>query len=188
MLALCACLGISLFSVYVVWNAYTDTQTRLDASDLALSRFSQQLGNLSQQLQAAAQYVTVGNITLSFAPWEPVQTISGNIVTYLLGFATVSNLTNIAARPLTLTLSFQPRVRWTGRGNVTYIYTPSQTLAIPPSLDLVQVPWGAFPVTIQGFEPGDEIDWTMTVKATVYWLGNLVTQAKLTATFKLFVV
>jgi hypothetical protein len=116
------------------------------------------------------------------------QTVPANVITYLLGFVTVTNLTNIIARPLTLTVTFEPNVTYPEWGNVTYEYTDYQTLEIPPGLNDVMMPWGAFPVTLTGFHSGDVITWDMNVTAVAEWMGIEVTRVSVMVTFKLIVV
>lgn len=145
------------------------------------------LKNLLEQVQATSQYVAVGNITLRFQPYQPVQTIPGTTITYLVGFVTISNLTNIIARPLTLSVLFEPNVTYPEWGNFTYDYTDSQVLDIPPTLDVVQIPWGAFPITIQGFRKGDLITWEMKVTTVAEWIGHEVGRVELVATFKFII-
>jgi hypothetical protein len=50
------------------------------------------------------------------------------------------------------------------------------------------MPWGAFPVTLEGFHKGDVINWDMTVTAYAEWMGIEVARVSLMVTFKLVVV
>ncbi len=131
--------------------------------------------------------MAIGNITLTFTPYVPVQTVSGTMITYLVGFVNISNLTNVIARPLTLIVEFFPNVTYPEHGTVTYEYTDVQVLEIPPELDTVLMPWGCFPLTIEGFKSEDEIIWEMDVIATCQWAGTEVTRVSLKVTFKLIV-
>jgi len=163
-----------------LWVAYERTTFDLENTNIILKE-------LQRTIQSTARYVTVGNITLTFIPYNPVQTVPPNVITYLVGFVQISNLTNIMARPLTLTVQFVPNVTYPEYGNVTYEYTDVQLLEIPPELDMVMMPWGAFPVALQGFKSGDEILWKMDVTAICQWAGTEVTRVMLTVTFKLIV-
>ncbi len=109
------------------------------------------------------------------------------MITYLVGFVNISNLTNVIARPLTLIVEFFPNVTYPEHGTVTYEYTDVQVLEIPPELDTVLMPWGCFPLTIEGFKSEDEIIWEMDVIATCQWAGTEVTRVSLKVTFKLIV-
>lgn len=160
--------------------AYQTTASELETATMTLQ-------DLLTRVQTTSKYVAVGNITLSFTPYMPTQTIPGTTITYLFGFVNISNLTNIIARPLTLTVQFTPNVTYPQYGNVTYDYTDVQTLEIPPKLDVVNMPWGAFPVIIQGFKSGDVILWNMDVTAICQWMGTEVTRVSMTVTFKLIV-
>jgi hypothetical protein len=173
--------GVNLVFTATLWQAYESTKFDYDTAMLTLR-------SLMNRVQATSQYVAVGNITLRFQPYMPTQTVSGTIITYLLGFVSVSNLTNIIARPLTLTVTFEPNVTYPDWGNVTYEYTDIQTLEIPPGLDDVLMPWGAFPVTLEGFHKGDVINWDMIVTAYAEWMGIEVARVSLMVTFKLVVV
>jgi hypothetical protein len=173
--------GVNLVFTATLWQAYESTKFDYDTTMLTLR-------SLMNRVQATSQYVAVGNITLRFQPYMPTQTVSGTIITYLLGFVSVSNLSNIIARPLTLTVTFEPNVTYPEWGNVTYEYTDIQTLEIPPRLDDVLMPWGAFPVTLTGFRKGDVINWNMIVTAYAEWVGIEVARVSLKVTFKLVVV
>jgi len=178
--ALAAMLGVNLVCTVVLWQAYNEVSFHYETTSLLLQ-------DLMRTVQATSQYVAVGNITLKFQPYLPVQKVSGAMITYLLGFVTVTNLTNIVVRPLTLVVTFEPNVTYPEWGQVTYEYTDVQSLEIPPGLDEVLMPWGAFPVTLQGFRSGDVINWDMTVTATVQWSGIEVTRVSVEVTFKLIV-
>jgi len=178
--ALATVVGINLVFSGILWQAYQSTAFDLKTTQIALQDL---LGNV----QATSQYIAIGNITLSFTPYMPVQRVSGTTITYLLGFVNISNLTNIIARPLVLTVMFEPNVTYPEEGSVTYDYTDVQALEIPPGLDVVMMPWGAFPVTLQGFVKGDEIIWEMTVTAVAEWIGHEVARLQLVVTFKLVV-
>ena len=173
--------GVNLVFTATLWQAYESTKFDYQTTMLTLR-------SLMSRVQATSQYVAVGNITLRFQPYMPTQTVSGTMITYVLGFVSVSNLTNIVARPLTLTVTFEPNVTYPDWGNVNYEYTDAQTLEIPPGLDDVLMPWGAFPVTLEGFHKGDEINWDMIVTAYAEWMGIEVARVSLMVTFKLVVV
>jgi hypothetical protein len=164
-----------------LWTAYDRTIFDLQTTNLLLR-------DLQNRVQATARYVTVGNITLTFIPYNPVQTVPGNVITYLVGFVQISNLTNIVARPLTLIVQFFPNVTYPEYGNVTYEYTDIQTLEIPPTLNSVFMPWGAFPLTLTNFKRGDEILWNMEVTAICQWVGTEVARVSLMVSFKLIVI
>lgn len=163
-----------------LWFAYDQTHF-----DLQLT--NSMLRDLQSRIQTTARYVTVGNITLTFIPYNPVQTVPPNIITYLVGFVQISNLTNIIARPLTLTVQFVPNVTYPEYGNVTYEYTEIQTLEIPPELDVVMMPFGVFPLQLTGFRNGDEVRFSVEIISICQWMGTEVTRASLTAEFILVV-
>lgn len=179
--ALVAVILVNLVVTAFLWNAYEGTQ-----------REQQQMLTLWQDLltrvQSTAKYVAVGNISLIFVPYLETQVVSGTTITYLVGFVTISQLTNIVARPITLNVFFTPNVTAPEYGNVTYEYTDVQTLEIPPELDEVLMPWGAFPVTLEGFRSGDEIIWDMKVEAVVTWIGTEVTRISVDVTYKFTVI
>lgn len=179
--ALATIVGVNLIFTGVLWQAYE--KTRLDYETAQIT-----LRNLLNQVRATSYYVAVGNVTLRFQPYMQTQYVSGTAITYLLGFVTVTNLTNIIARPLTLTVTFEPNVTYPEHGTVTYEYTDVQSLEIPPGLNDVMMPWGAYPITLQGFKSGDEITWDMIVTAVADWMGIEVARVSVTVTFKLIVV
>jgi len=110
-----------------------------------------------------------------------------NAITYLVGFVQISKLNNIIARPLTLIVDFTPNLTYPEYGNVTYEFTQTQTLEIPPELDAVMMPFGVFPLQITGFKAGDEILFDIEITATVQWVGTEVTRGSITARFTLMV-
>ena len=164
----------------ILWQAYQTTAFELETTQMTLQ-------DLLGRVQATSQYIAIGNITLTFTPYMQIQKVSGTAITYLLGFVNISNLTNIIARPLVLTVTFEPNLTYPEWGSVTYDFTDVQALEIPPSLDVVMMPWGAFPVTLQGFVKGDVILWQMTVTAVAEWMGLEVARVQLEVTFKLVV-
>lgn len=164
----------------ILWQAYQTTAFELKTTQMTLQ-------DLLGRVQATSQYIAIGNITLTFTPYMQIQKVSGTAITYLLGFVNISNLTNIIARPLVLTVTFEPNLTYPEWGSVTYDFTDVQALEIPPSLDVVMMPWGAFPVTLQGFVKGDVILWQMTVTAVAEWMGLEVARVQLEVTFKLVV-
>jgi hypothetical protein len=180
MFILVTIVAVNLVVSGILWQAYDKTEFDLETTQMVLR-------NLMQKVQATSQYVAVGNITLKFLPYQPVQTIPGTTITYLIGFVTISNLSNIIARPLTLSVFFEPNVTYPEWGNFTYDYTDSQVLTIPPTLDVVQIPWGAFPIQAAGFRKGDIITWDMTITAIADWIGHEVARVQLVATFKFIV-
>jgi len=178
--ALATVVAVNFVITGFLYTAYERTQVELQTTSTTLQ-------DLLNRVQATSKYVAIGNITLTFTPYMPVQTVSGTMITYLLGFVSISNLTNIIARPLTLIVQFVPEVTYPEYGTVTYDYTDVQVLEIPPELDVVLMPWGAFPVTLQGFKSEDEIIWRMDVIATCEWMGNPVTSVMITVEYKLVV-
>lgn len=180
MFSLATIVGINLVVTGILWQAYQSTAFDLKTTQIALE-------DLLGRVHATSQYIAIGNVTLTFTPYMQVQKVSGTTITYLLGFVNISNLTNIIARPLVLTVMFEPNVTYPDWGNVSYDYTDVQALEIPPGLDVVMMPWGAFPVTLEGFVKGDEIIWRMTVTAVAEWVGLEVARVQLEVTFKLVV-
>jgi len=180
-LSLIAVVGVNLVFTFVLYDAYEKTRMDYEVTNALFK-------SLLSQVHATSQYVTVGNITLRFQPYMQNQYVSGNTITYLLGFVTVTNLTNIVARPLTLTVLFEPNVTYPEWGNITYDYTNIQVLEVPPGVNDVMMPWGAFPVTLVGFRKGDVIIWDMWITATATWVNIEVTKVSMMVTFKLIVV
>jgi len=179
--ALMGVLGVTLIIGWNVSDQYT-VQNR------ELREIKERLDSLEENVRTTARYVSVGNITLTFEAYIPIRKVPGNVITYLLGFATVSNLTKIVVRPITVNVWFEPNITQTGNGTITYDYTPSQVLEIAsPDLDEFSLPWGAFPITLQDFIRGDQIDWNMTVRAEVEWMGYTTTQTSLTVVYKFII-
>lgn len=179
--ALVTVIVVSVIVSGVLYN-YSETQSS------ELDEIKRRLERVEEQVGLTAKYVSVGNITLSFEVYLPVQTMPPNTITYLIGFVTVSNLKNIVVRPITLNVYFEPTVNQTGEGTISYDYTQSQSLDIaPPEMDQVFIPWGAFPVKLENYTKGDIIDWVMLVTAQVEWMGYVVTDAKVSVTYRLVI-
>jgi len=171
----------SLIVVSYIMGCY-ETKTQ------ELEDIKERLARLEGQVSTTAKYVSIGNITLRFEAYMPIQSVPGNTITYLLGFARVSNLKNIVVRPITLNVFFEPTLTQTGNGTITYDYTSYQSLEISsPDLDSLSLPWGAFPITLENFVKGDEINWVMNVTAVVEWMGFSTTQTSLTVAYKMIV-
>jgi archaellum component FlaF (FlaF/FlaG flagellin family) len=166
---------------YQTYNQYNQIQTEFNTTQTELQ-------GLQNTFSSTAKYVATGNISVTFTAYQPVQQVSGSEITYLMGVLTVTNLTKIVASPITLIASFHPNVTYPQQGNVTYSYTPSQTLQIPPHLNLAEIPWGAFPITLQNFVSGNVINWNMTIIVSVLWMGSQVTSAQVETNFKLDVI
>jgi hypothetical protein len=165
-----------------MWDAYSKTEEQLSILQTTLEQ-------LQQQVQTTAQYVAVGNISIAFTPFEREKVVPGTAITYLMGFVRVYDLKNIVVRPVTLIVTFTPEIitPYNTTGEITYSHTDVQVLEIPPELDSVELPWGAFPVTLKGFVKGEEIYWKMNVTATAQWMGNDVTSISVTATYKFII-
>lgn len=175
--ALIGVIGVSVIIFYFI-NGYYEAKSR------ELEIFEERLKRLESQVKTTSRYVAVGNVTLSFEAYTPERTVSGTTITYLLGFATISNLKNVVVRPIGVVVLFEPNVTWAGNGTVTYEYTESQGLDVhSPELDEFSLPWGAFPITIENFSVGDEILWEMTVRVQIVWMSYLVTETSLMVTY-----
>jgi len=178
---LIAVIGVSCIAVYGLYDFGERQSTELSDIKDRLSRLEEQVG-------LTARYVSVGNITLGFEAYLPVQTVPRNTITYLVGFVSVSNLTKIVVRPITVNVFFEPIVTQTGNGTVTYEYTQAQSLDVaPPEMNEIFIPWGAFPVQIQGFVKGDVIEWAMNITAQVQWMGYSITQTSLMVSYRFII-
>lgn len=145
--------------------------------------------SLKTQVRATSQYVTNGNLTLSFTPYTTTMDVPGDAITYLMGFVSVSNLTKIIARPLTLSMNFMLNASYPRYGTtVTHQYNPSSVNSIPPTVDEISLPWGAYPVTISGFRAGEQIKFHLVITARADWLENTVTTIKLETDFVLNII
>ncbi len=143
---------------------------RAESLETSLQTLSQQVEDLSASVTQVRQTTMVYAITVSYTPFQEESTIPGDIVTYLSGVAEVTGISRIPYRPLLVTISFYVEVNEDSEGTVDINYTPQQAVTITtPGIDLIQVPWGAFPVTIQGFKPGEQIQFMVYVTATATW-------------------
>lgn len=179
-ITLVAIFGVTTIDLY---NQAAILQAKYDQSQRTLN-------SLLGQISDTAQSITLGNITISFTPYQTTQKLSGDAVTYLYGFVYVSNLTKVVARPIDVSVSFFLNISYPteGNGQVTYEGTADQILNnLPPEIDAVPVPWSAYPVQISGFAAGDVIVFELTITASVIWIGQEVETASLTTHFQILV-
>lgn len=159
---------IAFLLISIGLNVYAISRINVLQYNLDIvSRYSQ---NLEGKIQIIKEYAKLVNITVVFIPYESSKLVSPNIATFLSGYAIVTGLANIPQRPIIVNVFFTLKYNTTGQGTVTFQHIPFQSIKIPvQALDRVEVPWGAFPITITNFQYGDVITWTLTVHVQCVW-------------------
>lgn len=159
---------IAFLAVSTGINVYAISRIAILQYNLDMTyRFAQ---NLERKIQTIKEYAKLVNITVVFIPYESAKRIPPNVVTFLSGYAVITGLSEIPQRPIVVNVFFTLQYNTTGRGTVKFQHTPFQSVKIPvQALDRAEVPWGAFPVTVSGFDYGDQIIWTLTVHVQCVW-------------------
>ncbi len=145
---------------------------------------SEMMNYTLQQVNATAPKVT---ITLAFTPTPAEKQVLPNTVTFLTGYVTATNLTDLLY-PATMVMNFTVTHLATGNATVEYNYIPYQMVYLARGMDCVQVPWGLFPLEIHG-KAGDQILIYVTVRVLVYWsyVNAVMVDQTVTGAFTIYV-
>ena len=147
---------------------------------------SQILNMTLQQVNVTAPTVTVA---VQFTPTPPSKTVKPNTVTFLTGYLTVTNLTEIYT-PALLTANFTVTHTTTNpNATIQYNWIPVQTLYLLKGIQVVEIPAGIFPLAIYNVEPGDQITLYMTATVRITWqpVGAIMATQTVTAQFTIYV-
>ena len=127
---------------------------------------SQYLNATLQQVQATTPKVT---IALQFTPTPPTKTVKPNTVTFLTGYLTVTNLTEVYT-PALLTANFTVTHTCTNpNATIQYSWIPYQQVYLLKGIQTVEIPAGIFPLSIYNVQPGDTITIYMTATVQILW-------------------
>jgi len=148
---------------------------------------SQYLSATLQQVQATTPRAT---IALQFTPTPPVKYVKPNTVTFLTGFLTVTNLTEIFA-PSLLTANFTVTHTSTNpNATIEYKCIPYQQVYLLKGIETVEIPAGIFPLSIYNVQPGDTIILYMTATVQIIWqpVDTILAEQSITGYFTIYVV
>ena len=148
---------------------------------------SQYLSATLQQVQATTPRAT---IALQFTPTPPVKYVKPNTVTFLTGFLTVTNLTEIFA-PSLLTANFTVTHTSTNpNATIEYNWIPYQQVYLLKGIETVEIPAGIFPLSIYNVQPGDTITLYMTATVQIIWqpVDTILAEQSITGYFTIYVV
>ena len=172
---------MALLCVAVVLGAYAaNLNFKVKRLESQVDLYVNQTARLMDDVSTLARSTVVGNITAVFQDNNTVIYVHGDDVTYLSGLGYVCNLTNILVRPVDVWIFFKLTYTTTGAGTVTYSYTPQQIVTVQsPELDAVPFIWGAYPIQLTGFEPGDVIEWTLEITVVAKYGAVDLTSTKI---------
>ena len=170
------------FSVYL-WGELAYTHASLLTEQIRRMLYQQTV----QQVNTTTPKVT---ISVSLVPTPPAKNITPNTVTFLTGYLEAINLTDLYY-PSVLIANFTVK-HYTANPNTTIecSYIPYQQVYLTKGVELVQIPFGVFPLSIYGGKPEDEIYITVMATVQIYWepIHALMTEQTAECVIKLKVV
>ena len=162
----------------------------LSAASTGYFQYFQQNQYLNATLEQVNMTTPKVTVTLQFTPTPPTKAVKPNTVTFLTGYLTVTNLTEIYT-PALLTATFNV-THATTNPNATIEYTciPYQSVYLLKGIEVVEIPAGIFPLSIYNVQPGDQIILYMTATVQITWqpIGAVMTTQTITAQFTVYVV
>jgi len=135
----------------------------------SLESASKELSHLSATVQQIKATAPKARIDIDYIPLMADPEVSGNCVTYITAAVNISGLSSIPVQPIVLIVEFTVKTEQTGNGTVQVNYIQAQRVELPSGVDYVTIPWGAFPITLHGFKPGDEVKLKVKVEAKAVW-------------------
>jgi hypothetical protein len=148
---------------------------------------SQYLNATLQQVQATTPRAT---IALQFTPTPPVKYVKPNTVTFLTGFLTVTNLTEIFAPALLIANFTVTHTSTNPNATIQYNWIPYQQVYLLKGIQTVEIPAGIFPLSIYNVQPGDTITLYMTATVQILWqpVNAVMAEQSITGYFTIYVV
>lgn len=160
--------------------------SELDAAQAA----NQQLGVnnqiLNQTILQVNATIPIVTINVSFIPTPPEIDVIPNTVTFLSGYVEATNLANLYY-PCTLAATFNVSYATTDlRAQILFSYVYFQQVALAKGIELVQLPFGIFPLSIYNATKGDTITLYATATVTVTWtpVGTVMSQEVTSTSFQ----
>jgi len=135
----------------------------------SLESTSEKLSHLSATVKQIKATAPKARIEVDYVPLTADPAVSGSCVTYITAAVNVSGLSSIPVQPIVLIVEFTVETEQTGNGTVQVNYIQAQRVELPSGVDYVTIPWGAFPITISGFKPGDEVRLKVKVEVKAVW-------------------
>jgi hypothetical protein len=148
---------------------------------------NQYLNMTIEQVNATTPKVTV---TLQFTPTPPTKIVKPNTVTFLTGYLTVTNLTEIYTPALLIANFTVTHTTTNPNATIEYNYIPYQSVYLLKGIEVVEIPAGIFPLSIYNVQPGDKITLYMTTTVQITWqpIGAVMSTQSVTAQFTILVV
>lgn len=146
---------------------------------------SQMVNETLAQVHQVAPHVT---ITLSFTPMPAIKQVVTGTVTYLTGVVTASNLTGILY-PAGMIAYFNVSSTATGNATATYQYIRYQSVTLTKGVQIVQIPWGLWPLQVFG-TVSNTITITVTARVHIVWspVTAIMTNQTISCTFTIQIV
>lgn len=127
---------------------------------------AQVLNYTLQQINATAPKVT---ISLTFTPTPPTKNVYPNTITFLTGYLTATNLTELLY-PCTMVINFTISHTTTNpNATIDYSYTPYQYIYLTKGIQYVEVPMGVYPLALYNTLAGDQVTLYVTARVQIFW-------------------
>ena len=175
-----------LLSAGFIFYLYAELSTA-STSYIQYYQQSQYLNATLQQVQATTPRAT---IALQFTPTPPVKYVKPNTVTFLTGFLTVTNLTEIFAPALLIANFTVTHTSTNPNATIQYNWIPYQQVYLLKGIQTVEIPAGIFPLSIYNVQPGDTITLYMTATVQILWqpVNAVMAEQSITGYFTIYVV
>jgi hypothetical protein len=175
-----------LLSAGFVFYLYAELSVA-SAGYIQYYRQSQYLNATLQQVQATTPKVT---IALQFTPTPPSKTVKPNTVTFLTGYLTVTNLTEVYTPAILIANFTVIHTSTNPNATVQYSWIPYQQVYLVKGIQTVEIPAGIFPLSIYDVQPGDEITIYVIATVRILWqpVNTVMAEQTTTGAFTILVV
>ena len=175
-----------LLSAGFVFYLYAELSVA-SAGYIQYYRQSQYLNATLQQVQATTPKVT---IALQFTPTPPSKTVKPNTVTFLTGYLTVTNLTEVYTPAILIANFTVIHTSTNPNATVQYSWIPYQQVYLVKGIQTVEIPAGIFPLSIYDVQPGDEITIYVIATVRILWqpANTVMAEQTTTGAFTILVV
>lgn len=186
-----ACIAIILIALLIVSLGVAVYEflygAHLSSALAETTRKKQKLDYTVSQVNATAPKVT---ISLRFTPTPPTKTVYPNTITFLTGFLTATDLSELLF-PCTMVANFTISHTTTNpNATIEYSHTPYQYIYLTKGIQHVEVPVGVYPLTLSDTHPGDQVILYMTARVKCLWdpVGAIMVDQAIAGQFNIFVV
>jgi hypothetical protein len=143
--------------------------TQLQAAESSNTQLQYQNRNLNQTILQVNATTPIVTINVTFIPTPAAVSILPNTVTFVTGYVQATNLSSLYF-PCTLQAAFNVSYATSDRNAiVTYSYIPYQQVSLIKGIQLAELPFGIFPLSIYNATAGDIITLYATATVTATW-------------------